>query len=83
MVSEEKFAQDEISKNNNTESKPKNYFETKNKMFFNTFAAKMLESCLSISLFVFQNKFKNLKVFGDHFKLTNSDLKVYLKDSPQ
>lgn len=45
--------------------------------------SQMLQNTISFSLFVFQRTFKNMRVFSDICKLTNSELKVYWKDEPE
>lgn len=61
--------------------KVKSLLETKNKMFFNRFVQPMLADNVSFSLFIFNRNPKNIKVFSDTCKLTNSELLSYSKDN--
>lgn len=64
--------------------------EPRNKIFFNKFIQLLLNANISFSMFIFEKNFKvtlflrkNLKVFSDTAKLTNSELLTYRKDSPE
>ena len=83
MIGGEAFTQEETkqSKNNPPQPPVKNTYETKNKTFFDVFVSEMLSNAVSMSLFVFQRTYKNLRVMSDVFKLTNSELKIYHKDN--
>lgn len=43
----------------------------------------MLLDNISMSLFVFGRSYKNIRVFSDTCKLTNSELFYYSKDNPE
>lgn len=43
----------------------------------------MLKFSVSMSLFIFERSYKNLRVLTDVFKLTSSELKLYHKDNPE
>lgn len=43
----------------------------------------MLNDNISMAMFVFSRAFKNIRVFSDTCKLTNSELLYYSKDSPE
>ena len=52
--------------------KIKSFAESKNKLFFNRFVQNMLNDNISMSIFVWGRAYKNIKVFADTCKLTNS-----------
>ena len=52
-------------------------------MFFNRFVQPMLTENISIAFFIFSRGKKNIKVFSDTCKLTNSELMLYQKDNPE
>lgn len=56
---------------------PKSLFESSNKRFFNRYVKDMIDMSCSISMFCFASQFRNLKVLGDTFKLTSSNLFLY------
>jgi hypothetical protein len=55
--------------------------EPSNKTFFNKYIGRMLDSWVSVSMFCMSKNLKNLRVFADTFKLSNSELLLYLKDN--
>ncbi len=61
----------------------KSLLEPINKTFFNKFVAHMLATNISCSMFIFTKLFKNIRVLSDTCKLTNSELNIYYKDSPE
>jgi hypothetical protein len=52
-------------------------------MFFNRFVQPMLMDNVSFSFFLFSRSPKNIRIFSDTCKLTNSELFVYSKDNEQ
>lgn len=61
----------------------KSALEPINKNFFTKYTSQLLEKNISISLFCFLKNYKNFRLLGDSFKLTNSELFMYIKDSKQ
>jgi hypothetical protein len=62
---------------------PKTCLEPANKLFFNKFVSLLINNSCSLSMFCFARTFRNLKVFGDAFKLSNSNLFLYQTASPE
>jgi hypothetical protein len=61
---------------------PKSCLETTNKLFFNKYMSPLINNNCSLNMFCFARTFRNLKVLGDAFKLSNSNLFLYPTGSP-
>ena len=61
----------------------KSKLESSNVTFYNKHITNMLNKGVSVSFFCFAKQYRNLKVFSDAFKLTNSEMFYYQKDSKE
>ena len=57
--------------------------ESANNLFYSKYVAPMITKGVSFSLFCFAKQYRNLKVFSDCSKLTNSEVIFYQKDSKE